>query len=452
MTLKEAFTGLSDPRTGPAQRHDLREMILMALCAVLCGADTWVDVAEWAEDNEIAAIKALLATLTLKGCIVTIDAIGCQTEIAQQIVERGGDYLLALKDNQGQLADALREFFAEADADAGGFGTLPVSRYETLEKDHGRIETRRVWWVSDLAWLDRPIRRHWPKLARVGMVERSREINGKTSTERAFYIGSKDLTNAEAFALAARSHWGVENRLHWCSMSRSARTTAGCAKAMRHRICRPCASSRCHCCARIPSTPSAACAVAAKPPTVSPITAPHCLASLYWGKCDCPDPRNRNEFLDWFPSKAACLIHLEKLRWLGGFVCPRCGSIADAYRATRTRLMCRVCKFQSTVTTKSIFDKMHTPLRVWLAAIWYVTNQRQGVSALGLQRVEELGSYQTVRFPSSVFAPLKADTPESRIVRDSSSVRPCVSAYAFALSSCRRKLSSLACSAVLNRT
>lgn len=306
MTLDEAFAGLVDPRTGPAQRHDLREMILMALCGVLCGADTWVDIAEWAEDNEswlrrylvlahgtpshdtfgrvfrvldakvfeqcfrswvsglvgvvegvialdgktvcgsrdgentalhmvsafatasglclgqegtrgkgneIAAIKALLDTLTLNGCIVTIDAIGCQTETAQQIVERGGDYLLAVKDNQGRLAGALREFFAEAAA--GGFGALPVSRCETVEKDHGRIETRRAWWVSDLAWLDRPLRQHWPKLAGVGMLERSRVSNGKTSTERAFYIGSKGIANAESFALAARRHWGVENRLHW---------------------------------------------------------------------------------------------------------------------------------------------------------------------------------------------------------------------------------------------
>ena len=306
MTLDEAFTGLADPRTGPAQRHDLHEMILMALCAVLCGADTWVDVAEWAEDNEswlrrylalehgtpshdtfsrvfrildarafeqcfrnwiaglagaidgvvaldgktvcgsqdgentalhmvsayatasglclgqegtrgkgneIVAIKALLETLTLKGCIVTIDAIGCQTEIAQKIVDAGGDYLLPVKDNQGRLADALREFFAEADA--GGFGTLPVSRCETVEKDHGRIETRSALWVGDLAWLDRPIRSHWPKLAGVGMMERTREINGKTSTERAFYIGSKRIGDAETFANAARSHWGVENCLHW---------------------------------------------------------------------------------------------------------------------------------------------------------------------------------------------------------------------------------------------
>lgn len=306
MTLDEAFAGLTDPRTGPAQRHDLREMVMMALCAVLCGADTWVDVAEWAEDNEtwlrrylvlengtpshdtfgrvfrildatvfescfrgwiagllgvvdgvvaldgkticgsqdghntalhmvsafatssglclgqegtrgkgneIAAIKALLDTLVLKGCIVTIDAIGCQTGIAQKIVDQGGDYLLAVKDNQGTLADALRDFFAEGMV--GGFGSLPLSQYDTVEKDHGRIETRRALWVTDLAWLDRSIRQHWPKLTGVGMIERRRETNGKTSIEQAFYIGSKAILSAEVFGKAARSHWGIENRLHW---------------------------------------------------------------------------------------------------------------------------------------------------------------------------------------------------------------------------------------------
>lgn len=306
MRLDNAFSGLVDPRTGPARRHDLREMIVMALCAVLCGADTWVDVAEWAEDNEpwlrrylvleqgtpshdtfgrvfrildagafeqcfrswisglvgvvdgvialdgktvcgswdgentalhmvsayatasglclgqhgtrgkgneIGAIKALLETLTLKGCIVTIDAIGCQTDIAQKITDQGSDYLLAVKDNQGNLSDALREFFA--DAQAGGYGALPVSRHETIEKDHGRIETRRALWVSDLTWLDRQIWQHWPKLAGVGMIERTREIKGKTSTERSFYIGSKGVVDAATFAGAARGHWGVENGLHW---------------------------------------------------------------------------------------------------------------------------------------------------------------------------------------------------------------------------------------------
>ena len=306
MTLTEAFDGLDDPRTGPARRHDLTEMILMALCAVLCGADSWVDCAEWAEDNEawlkrylvlehgtpshdtfgrvfrllddkvfeacfrtwigdligvvagvvaidgkaacgsrdghntalhtisayatasglclaqehtrgkgneIPAIKALLDTLALKGCIVTIDAIGCQTAIAQKILDRGGDYLLAVKDNQETLANALREFFA--DGESAGFGTLPVGRYQTVEKDHGRIETRWAQWVTDLSWLDKKLREHWPKLAGVGMIERQRDINGVVSLERAFYIGSRGVTTAESFAAAARCHWGIENRLHW---------------------------------------------------------------------------------------------------------------------------------------------------------------------------------------------------------------------------------------------
>lgn len=106
-------------------------------------------------------------------------------------------------------------------------------------------------------------------------------------------------------------------------------------------------------------------------------------------------PKTWNEFLDWFGTEEACLTYLERLRWADGFVCPKCGSVAEAYRASRTRLMCRDCQRQSTVTSGTIFDKTRTPLRVWLAAAWYLTNQKQGVSALGLQRVLGLGSYQT---------------------------------------------------------
>ncbi|MDO8317519.1 MAG: IS1595 family transposase [Flavobacterium sp.] len=106
-------------------------------------------------------------------------------------------------------------------------------------------------------------------------------------------------------------------------------------------------------------------------------------------------PQTWNEFLDWFATEDACLAYLERLRWTNGFVCPSCGSTAEAYRASRTRLMCRDCQRQSTVTSGTIFDKTRTPLRVWLAAAWYLTNQKQGVSALGLQRVLGLGSYQT---------------------------------------------------------
>ena len=98
-------------------------------------------------------------------------------------------------------------------------------------------------------------------------------------------------------------------------------------------------------------------------------------------------PRTWNEFLDWFATEEACQAFLEKLRWPQGFVCPRCGNAGDVYRASRTRLMCRSCQYQGTVTSGTIFDKTRTPLRVWLAAAWYLTNQKQGVSALGLQRV-----------------------------------------------------------------
>lgn len=108
-----------------------------------------------------------------------------------------------------------------------------------------------------------------------------------------------------------------------------------------------------------------------------------------------PYPRTWNEFLDWFGSEEACQAYLEQLRWPEGFVCPACGTTGDPYRASRLRLMCRHCGHQTSVTAGTIFDKTRTQLRVWFAGAWYVTNQKQGVSALGLQRVLGLGSYQT---------------------------------------------------------
>ncbi len=106
-------------------------------------------------------------------------------------------------------------------------------------------------------------------------------------------------------------------------------------------------------------------------------------------------PRTWGEFHDWFASDEACAAYLEQLRWPNGFCCPACG-VADAPgRATRGRLLCRACRHQCSVTAGTIFDKTRTPLRVWFAAAWYVTNQKQGVSALGLQRVLGLNSYQT---------------------------------------------------------
>ena len=106
-------------------------------------------------------------------------------------------------------------------------------------------------------------------------------------------------------------------------------------------------------------------------------------------------PRGWDELRRWFPDEAACLAYLERLRWGTGFVCPACGALGEPWRQSRGRLTCPACRHQTTATAGTIFDKTRTPLATWFAAVWYVTNQKLGVSALGLQRVLGLGSYQT---------------------------------------------------------
>lgn len=106
-------------------------------------------------------------------------------------------------------------------------------------------------------------------------------------------------------------------------------------------------------------------------------------------------PRTWNQFLDWFHNEEACVSYLEQLRWPQGFVCPCCGVADKPYRASRGRIICCACRFQCTATAGTLFSKTRTPLRSWFAAAWYVTSQKHGVSALGLQRVLGLGSYQT---------------------------------------------------------
>jgi hypothetical protein len=106
-------------------------------------------------------------------------------------------------------------------------------------------------------------------------------------------------------------------------------------------------------------------------------------------------PRTWSEFMDRFASEGACQRYLEGLRWPQGFVCSSCGGVGEPYRASRARLMCRHCRRQASVTAGTLFDKTRTPLRTWLTAAWYLTNQKQGVSALGLQRVLGISSYET---------------------------------------------------------
>ncbi len=294
------WEGLEDPRTGNAGLHDFYELLMIALCTVLCGGQGAVDMAlfarskepflrgflelengvpshdtfsrlfrqldpeqfrtafqrfmagfseqcrgvvaidgkvlrrsfdrasgksalhmvsAWgceqrlvlaqvatdAKSNEITAVPALLKLLSLKGTIVTADALNCQRVIAQQIVDQGGDYALALKGNQGTLHDDVVRFLND-----------PASKITTAEPavdaDHGRIETRTATVSTDIGWLQDGHR--WPGLKAIGRVDRIRETAAKTTTETAYYLLSTALS-PDRFNEVVRSHWGIENRLHW---------------------------------------------------------------------------------------------------------------------------------------------------------------------------------------------------------------------------------------------
>lgn len=164
-----------------------------------------------AKSNEITAIPKVLQMLELKGCIVTIDAMGCQKAIAEQIVERGGEYVLALKGNQSKLSEAVEEMFINADA--ADYAGWPMDFYETTARGHGRLETRRYWTLTSVDKI--PQNGEWAEFNTVGMVQSERQVDGKTTTESRFYIASTG-GDAQRFAWAVRSHWGIENGLHWC--------------------------------------------------------------------------------------------------------------------------------------------------------------------------------------------------------------------------------------------
>jgi predicted transposase YbfD/YdcC len=161
--------------------------------------------------NEITAIPKLLEILHLQGCIVTIDAIGCQREVVKTIIEKGADYVISLKKNQPALHAATEAFFAEAREES--FETVPHKFTETLEKEHGRLETRKYWVTASLDWFRE--RFEWAGLTSVGMVESTREVNGATSKQTRYFITSLPGDDAEKFARAVRGHWSVENSLHW---------------------------------------------------------------------------------------------------------------------------------------------------------------------------------------------------------------------------------------------
>ena len=305
LRLADVFVTISDPRQAGKVEHDLVEILVIAVNAVLVGADTFVEIELWAQErldwlrgylrlengipshdtfgrlfglidpdefetafrrwasalvpslgrdavvaidgktsrrtgkvdatplhlvsafaagaglvlgqrataqksNEKTAIPELLATLALEGCIVTIDAMGTQANIAQAIRDRRADYVLAVKDNQPTLADSMREFFTQFKAAPE---RTPHTLFETVEKDHGRIEVRRCFAFDQLDCLVKP--EQWRDLKSFAVIESERCVHGKTSIERRFYISSLPA-DAERLLAAIRAHWSVENRLHWC--------------------------------------------------------------------------------------------------------------------------------------------------------------------------------------------------------------------------------------------
>jgi predicted transposase YbfD/YdcC len=309
VAISDHFADLQDPRIDRTKRHKLFDIIVIAICAVICGADSWVEVEEfgnakidwfrtflelpndipshdtfgrvfalldpdqfrlcfvswiqaisqitegevvaldgktlrrshdntlgkgaihmvsaWAstnrlvlgqlkvdeKSNEITAIPELLRVLALKGCIVTIDAMGCQTEIAQTIIDQGGDYVLALKGNQGTLHRDVQDLIAYAQET--NFEDIDHDFHETVEKNHGRIETRRNRIISEpefIAYLNPD--GAWAGFKSIGMIEAERQIGDETTRETRYYISSLP-GDAQVFGEAARAHWGIENSVHW---------------------------------------------------------------------------------------------------------------------------------------------------------------------------------------------------------------------------------------------
>jgi len=157
------------------------------------------------KSNEITAVPKLLEMLSLRNTIVTTDALNCQRAIAQQIVDQGGDYALALKDNQKTLHQDVALFLNDP-------ATRGLAIAQTIDADHGRIETRTASVSTDIKWLQDL--HQWPGLMAIGKVERIRETPGKTTHDIAYYLLSTALSS-ERFLEVVRSHWGVENQLHW---------------------------------------------------------------------------------------------------------------------------------------------------------------------------------------------------------------------------------------------
>ena len=162
------------------------------------------------DSNEITAVPQLLRLLEVKGCIVTVDALNCQKEIASQIITQQADYVLSLKGNQGNLHKDVESFF-EAVVNDHTFG-FTISTHQTFDGEHGRIESRKYWHVNAPEWLKEKF--DWPGLESLGLCEARREINEQASQQKRYYLSSLSV-DAVRLAEAVRGHWSIENSLHW---------------------------------------------------------------------------------------------------------------------------------------------------------------------------------------------------------------------------------------------
>jgi predicted transposase YbfD/YdcC len=308
-SITRHFGKMRDPRIDRTKRHKLLDILIIAICGVICGADSWVDiemygksklewlktflklpngipshdtfgrvfaalnpeefennflewvkaiheltegqviavdgrqlrgskdipegkeaiymVSAWATENqlvlgqrkvddksnEITAVPQLLKILDIHGCIVTLDAISTQTKIAKTIIDQGGDYILAVKENQGNLYEDMHDLFEEDRQ--YDFKDAPYSYAKTVNKDHGRIEIRQCWTISDPEYLAniRELKR-WDGIQSLVMILSERRIGEEREIQDRYYITSLE-SNAEKILRAKRSYWGIENRLHW---------------------------------------------------------------------------------------------------------------------------------------------------------------------------------------------------------------------------------------------
>ena len=157
------------------------------------------------KSNEITAIPKLLSRLDIAGAVITIDAMGCQKKIAEQIVRQGGDYVFSLKGNQGNLHDDVKTFFTSS--------LSPAVAAVSYEGDHGRIETRTLRATADIAWLQE--RHDWKSLQSIIAVTAKREIGDKIAEETRYFISSLDADDPQRLERVVRAHWAIENNLHW---------------------------------------------------------------------------------------------------------------------------------------------------------------------------------------------------------------------------------------------